>query len=508
VAVVREGRSRSGLSDCFDPRAVARGFLFDYRRVFDRHKGSVLAGRRPIGEGGARAFLNRFLMRVLLIAFLQTKGWLEFRGRRDYLQALYDDWASSPGARLFHQRMALAFFNALNEPRAAARQLLSEQIGDVPHIGGGLFTPEQFEREFMTERGSAVLPTELFEDLFAGNGLLSRYAFSISESAPNESVVAVTPEAMGAVLGAFLSDGDVPLYEDTATDRRACRRVVASHLDAHESLDLPSDRTTLLSWQEGLRTLHVFDESCGCGTYLVAALEELTDLAARIEVEIGNPVDRSTLKRRIASENLRGLDRDELSVQVARFRLALSLIAGDAEPQELPDLRTVVLRGGALADAKAKRPMEGPQVEYKSSFEWDPRRGIASPEMRHGTLRTIAAYLNSDGGNLYIGVGDDGVPVGMDTGLSADEFEARLREFMKNSLDPVPLGCVAVGFEEMEGRTVCVVSVSPRHGVTYLVWKDKHGQEQESVFVRDGNRTIELRGRERDAFVLARRASS
>ncbi|MEX2243521.1 MAG: ATP-binding protein [Fimbriimonadaceae bacterium] len=507
VPAVREGRPGVGLSECFDPRAVARGFLFDYRRVFEKYKGSLVAGRRPIGEGDARAILNRFLLRILLGAFLQTKGWMEFRGRRDYLQALYEDWTESPGARTFYQRLALVFFNALDEPRAAAREFLSEQNGFVPYIGGGLFAPEQFEKEFMTKNGTAVLPPELSNDLFAQDGLLTRYAFSVSESAPNESVVAVTPEAMGAVLGAFLTDGDVPVYVDTVADRRACRRVVASHLGAHESLELPTDRATLLTWQEGLRDLHVFDESCGNGTFLVAALEELTDIAARTEVALGIPVDRAKLKRRIASENLRGLDRDELAVQVAQFRLALSLVSSDAGPSELPDLRKVVRRGGALEGAKTKLPKEGPEVEYKASFEWDPRRGAASPEMRHGTLRTIAAFLNSDGGDLYIGVDDKGVPVGMDPGQSEDEFESRLREFMKNALDPLPLGGVALRFEEMQGQVVCVVAVSPQPGVTYLVWKDRHGQGQESVFVRDGNRTIELRGRERDAFVVARKST-
>ena len=119
--------------------------------------------------------------------------------------------------------------------------------------------------------------------------------------------------------------------------------------------------------------------------------------------------------------------------------------------------------------------------------------------------------MNSEGGTLYIGVSDQGVPVGLEGDFAliedaspCDVFEGRLREFVKNSLDPLPLNSVVLDFQEMEGKVVCVVRVSPSSAVTYLTHKDVSGQKVESVFVRDGNRTIELRGRDRDAFVAGR----
>jgi hypothetical protein len=495
-AAVREGVG--GVGPVFDARSMAAEFLRDYSALFERHRGAVLSAKgRPMEEGAARIALNRFLTRVLLIAFLQTKGWLSFRGRNDYLEALYEDWSSSPRAHLFHQRLALVF-TALDEPRTEARALLESQIGSVPYIGGGLFSTEQYESE-----GLAVFPDALFSDLFSGDGLLARYGFSARESAPHEIVVAVTPEAMGAVLGAFLGRGDSPVYEDTASHRKTARRLVAAQLG---SLEPPLEPARLREWRDGLHGLHVFDGDCGPGTYLVAALEELTELV--LQAEGG---DRAAIKRRVAFENLRGLDRDEMAVQVARFRLALALVAGDASPRPLPDLRQVVKRGGALAPVRALPP-EGPTVEHKASFEWDPRRGQRSPEMRFGTLRTIAAFLNSEGGTLYIGVNDHGEPVGLegDFALIADAspcdvFEGKLREAVKNCLDPLPLNGVGIAFDENEGRILCLVTVAAAPGVTYLVHKDASGQTQESVFVRDGNRTIELRGRDRDQFVLSRR---
>jgi hypothetical protein len=341
-----------------------------------------------------------------------------------------------------------------------------------------------------------MFPDALFEELFADDGLVSRYSFSITENKPFEKTVALTPEVLGAVLVAFLQDESRPMFEETSSHRVSCRRVIASQVGI-DPVDV-----------EALRGMHVFDGSCGTGTYLVAALEELTDFVCQVE---GNE-DRGAVKRRVATENLRGLDKDELCVQVARFRLALAVIAGDESPRPLPDLRQIVKRGGTLSMEPARvLPREGPTIEFKASFEWDPRRGVRSPEMRHGSLRTIAAFLNSEGGTLYIGVDDSGLPIGLEgdfalieEAFKEDAFEGRLREFMKNSLDPIPLNSVTVKFEAIEGKTVCAVDVRPFGGVTYLTYRDKSGQEVESVFVRDGNRTIELRGRDRDAFVVAR----
>lgn len=63
---------------------------------------------------------------------------------------------------------------------------------------------------------------------------------------------------------------------------------------------------------------------------------------------------------------------------------------------------------------------------------------------------------------------------------------------------------MTVKFEDYDGVQVCTVSVQALPNITYLTYKDKSGQKQEGVFVRDGNRTVELKGRDRDNFVVSR----
>lgn len=502
---VREAGGGDPYKECFDARSLAQEFLSGFRQVHDRFFVGV--------EAELAATQVRFLARVLLLRFLQTKGWFVYKGRKDYLQALYADWKKSPGPHRFYQRLAVVFFNALNEPRQEARWLARALVGEVPHLGGGMFAPELYEREMQTQKGYATVPDDLFEALIGDEGLLTHYEFSLEESAPNESVVAVTPEVMGAVFEAFLAGEDVPMYPDTASLRLACREVVARHMGGKVPLEVPTQAAAVKGFIEKLDCLHIFDGACRCGSYLVAALEEVTGLYCQVSGGGSGPEARAKVKRQVLTESIRGLDTDDLAVQVARFRLALCVAMDDPIPTPLPDLRSAVKKGGAIdgQSLKWRLPPEGQHTEYKASFEWDSRRMMRSAALRFGTLKTICAFLNAEGGALYIGVNDSGAPVGIgpdleliEDGFKHDAFVNRFREILKNHIDPIPLNKVTVTIEDAMGLEVVVVKVLPQSGVTYLVSKDQSGRTTEDVFVRDGNRTVELQGRARDQFVVKR----
>lgn len=65
----------------------------------------------------------------------------------------------------------------------------------------------------------------------------------------------------------------------------------------------------------------------------------------------------------------------------------------------------------------AQKLMDGGEshtVEFKSSARWDVKQSKASKEMEFVILRAVAAFLNSAlGGNLFIGVQDDGTVLGL-----------------------------------------------------------------------------------------------
>ncbi len=93
---------------------------------------------------------------------------------------------------------------------------------------------------------------------------------------------------------------------------------------------------------------------------------------------------------------------------------------------------------------------------------------------------------------LLLGVSYAGEVVGLDGDFgmlgekaNRDGFENKLWDLMKSRIHPIPTGEVKVGFEDVEGKMVCRVSVR-RGGVPHYL--DKR------LYVRLGNSTEELAG--------------
>lgn len=112
----------------------------------------------------------------------------------------------------------------------------------------------------------------------------------------------------------------------------------------------------------------------------------------------------------------------------------------------------------------------------------------------HSALKTICAFINTDGGDLLLGVKDETREIlGLEPDFkrdkkkpNADGFELTFRQLIDKRIEPTPHGLVKIGFAEFDGRTVCHVKITPS--------TDPHHLDKEEVFIRDGNRTIQLKG--------------
>ena len=115
------------------------------------------------------------------------------------------------------------------------------------------------------------------------------------------------------------------------------------------------------------------------------------------------------------------------------------------------------------------RAGESKKLEFKSSLRINTKSGDKDTKIEHAVLKTIAAFLNTDGGTLLIGVADDGTALG----VSVDKFDSE--DKMKQHLDNLIKGrfvpnCVEVDahFEEYEGVRICVVRCHPSQCAIYL----------------------------------------
>ena len=136
----RDTRSvRVALAEAFDVEPVTKRFFQEYKRVFEQVEQSVIG----FAEGEERRlFVQTLFNRLMFVYFLQRKGWLNFRGDKNYLWALWSDYRR--GRRetdnFYVGRLRALFFAGLNNPGSRDVTAGTEPlIGKVPFLNGGLF---------------------------------------------------------------------------------------------------------------------------------------------------------------------------------------------------------------------------------------------------------------------------------------------------------------------------------------------------------------------------------
>jgi hypothetical protein len=113
---------------------------------------------------------------------------------------------------------------------------------------------------------------------------------------------------------------------------------------------------------------------------------------------------------------------------------------------------------------------EGDQTEFKSTLRWDIRAGKTNPAIERACLKTIAAFLNTSGGTLLIGVRDDGSIEGIETDkfVNEDKFLLHLWTLIRNCLGKDFSPFIRTRIEKMDEKSICAVTCSPSVRPAYL----------------------------------------
>jgi predicted HTH transcriptional regulator len=112
----------------------------------------------------------------------------------------------------------------------------------------------------------------------------------------------------------------------------------------------------------------------------------------------------------------------------------------------------------------------------------------------HAVLKTIAAFLNTEGGDLLIGVADDGVIVGVEKDQleSDDKFMRHLAQVVRNGLGDRAGTCIDPKIQIVREKAVCVVSCQRSPEPVFLKWKGMEATPEGDFFVRSGPGTVKL----------------
>ena len=119
-------------------------------------------------------------------------------------------------------------------------------------------------------------------------------------------------------------------------------------------------------------------------------------------------------------------------------------------------------------------------------------------------MKAIAAFANTDGGTLLIGVSNAGEIVGLEhdyksfrKGHDKDVFELTLRNAVQEALGMTFASrLINVGFHEMQDKEICKVDVTKSDKLIFIETKDKNGTKNKEAFIRIGNASKPLKSDE------------
>lgn len=138
---------------------------------------------------------------------------------------------------------------------------------------------------------------------------------------------------------------------------------------------------------------------------------------------------------------------------------------------------------------------ESKTLEFKSSLRWDIKEDRKDDKrITHAVLKTIAAFLNTEGGDLSIGVADDRTVLGIEHDRldDDDKYLRHLVQVVRNGLGERAGTCIDPTTQIVHGKTVCLVSCQRSPEPVFLRWKDMVSQAEGDFYVRSGPRTDKL----------------
>lgn len=143
---------------------------------------------------------------------------------------------------------------------------------------------------------------------------------------------------------------------------------------------------------------------------------------------------------------------------------------------------------------------ENTSIEFKSTLRTNLHTGQRDPKMELMVLKTIAAFVNSGGGTLVVGVADDGTPVGIeeDGFPSEDKMNLHLVNLLRDRIGSQFAMYVHPRFDDFQDTRVLVVDCLKGRSPVFV----KDGNV-ERFYVRNGAATIELSASQTQAYIKA-----
>jgi hypothetical protein len=148
---------------------------------------------------------------------------------------------------------------------------------------------------------------------------------------------------------------------------------------------------------------------------------------------------------------------------------------------------------------------ESDQVEFKSSLRFDYHQNSINKNLEEVVVKSIAGFLNTNGGTLLIGVDDAGNVLGLEQDYlslkkkNRDGFELRIYQLVTNDIGIEFCSLVEIDFYDLDGKDVCTLRIKAAESPAYV-----HGNKKTAFYIRAGNSTKPLTIQEAVKYIKLR----
>ena len=150
------------------------------------------------------------------------------------------------------------------------------------------------------------------------------------------------------------------------------------------------------------------------------------------------------------------------------------------------------------------RQREDTFLEKKETFAYDIREEKRNDQLKKVVCTAVASLLNTQGGYVYVGVNDDGVPVGLERDFSLihdggnnDKLEMQIRAALNKNLSNYETVShfIEITFPSVTGIEICEIKIKPSSEPIFLkttnysvsINNSNTNRHFDDFYIRDGN---------------------
>lgn len=142
---------------------------------------------------------------------------------------------------------------------------------------------------------------------------------------------------------------------------------------------------------------------------------------------------------------------------------------------------------------------ENTYIEFKSTLRYDTQTEKVNKGLEDVVMKSIAAFSNTEGGRLLIGINNDGYILGIENDYSTlkhptrDFFELHIRTLVEtyygNAFSSENL---RIYFVNEDDKDICIINVKKGNEPVYTKVVNKQGVQEEKFYIRTGNSSREI----------------